>query len=247
MTTDKVKSVMNNTQLTLDDIVARLEGIKADGFVKTSRAHDTGVGKTLEDLLGIKENNLRLPDLGTVELKAKRLGSGSMLTLATKSPLPRGVNRQLFERYKYRDKSGEFALHSTLYGSHANPQGLRAVLVGDQIQINNPHNILAYWPLSVVDGTLKQKSERILLVFAETYGEPRTSTEGFHYVEAYLLSQFDSSRLQSALQHDKLKIDIRLGQYRSGVSKGKYHDHGTAFRIMKRDFLDLFANYRQLL
>lgn len=40
------------------------------GFVKTHRAHDTGIGKTLEDILGIKENNLRLPDVGDVELKA---------------------------------------------------------------------------------------------------------------------------------------------------------------------------------
>ncbi|MBU1246684.1 hypothetical protein KJ973_00255 [Patescibacteria group bacterium] len=76
------------------------------GFVKTHRAHDTGIGKTLEDLLGIKENNLRLPDVGDVELKAKRIDSGSMLTVATKSPEPKGINKVLFEKYKYLDKEG---------------------------------------------------------------------------------------------------------------------------------------------
>ena len=90
--------------ITLRKLKEQLEKIKAMGFVKTHRAHDTGIGKTLEDLLGIKENNLRLPDIGEVELKAKRIDSSSMLTLATKSPEPKGVNKVLFEKYKYLEK-----------------------------------------------------------------------------------------------------------------------------------------------
>ncbi len=86
---------------TRNQLIEKLREIKSAGFIKTHRAHDTGIGKTLEDLLGIQENNIRLPDFGDLELKAKRLESTSMLTLATKSPLPRGVNKVLFERYKY--------------------------------------------------------------------------------------------------------------------------------------------------
>ncbi|PIR91596.1 hypothetical protein COU03_01570 [bacterium (Candidatus Gribaldobacteria) CG10_big_fil_rev_8_21_14_0_10_41_12] len=97
--------------ITLRKLKEQLEKIKAMGFVKTHRAHDTGIGKTLEDLLGIKENNLRLPDIGEVELKAKRIDSISMLTLATKSPEPKGVNKVLFEKYKYLDKEGKYNLH----------------------------------------------------------------------------------------------------------------------------------------
>ena len=102
--------------ITLRKLKEQLEKIKAMGFVKTHRAHDTGIGKTLEDLLGIKENNLRLPDVGDVELKAKRIDSGSMLTVATKSPEPKGINKVLFEKYKYLDKEGKYNLHSTVYG-----------------------------------------------------------------------------------------------------------------------------------
>lgn len=90
----------------LGQFVEKLRKIRDTGFVKTHRAHDTGIGKTLEDLLGIKENNLKLPDFGDAELKAVRAGSNSMLTLATKSPEPRGVNRQLFEKYKYKGIDG---------------------------------------------------------------------------------------------------------------------------------------------
>ena len=86
--------------MNLNALVKKLHTIKDRGFVKTHRAYDTGIGKTMEDLLEIKENNLQLPDVGKIELKAKRIDSGSMLTVATKSPLPKGVNRILFEKFK---------------------------------------------------------------------------------------------------------------------------------------------------
>ena len=93
--------------MNLQELTEKILEIKNKGFIKTHRLNDTGIGKTLEDLLGIQENNLRLPDVGEIELKAKRIYSQSMLTIATKAPKPRGVNRILFEKYagRFREKS----------------------------------------------------------------------------------------------------------------------------------------------
>ncbi len=233
--------------ITLQDLKEELTKIKAMGFIQTHRVHDTGIGKTLEDLLGIKENNLRLPDLGEVELKAKRLDSGSMLTIATKSPEPKGINKLLFEKYKYLDGEGCFNLHSTVYGSRENPQFFKVVFEDNQLVLKNKLNLPAYWPISMFDDVLRAKSDKILLVFAETKGERKTEDEKFHFVEAYLLSDLNIDKFQSAVESDKLKIDIRIGVYRSGKNKGKYHDHGTGFRINKRDFLHLFDKLTQIL
>src|SRR3990167_1481124 len=231
----------------LSQLVVKLKKIKALGFVPTHRPHDTGIGKTLEDLLGIKENNLRLPDVGETELKAKRIDSGSMLTLATKSPLPRGVNRVLFNNYKYKDEDGVFNLHSPVYGSRFNTHGIKATLQSDRLILENKNNIEAYWLLTMLDDVLKTKSNKILLVFAETKGEKKTLSEKFHYIEAYLLSDLNISKFKTAVKNNKLKIDIRIGAYRSGKFKGKYHDHGTGFRINKKDFLHLFDNFTQII
>ena len=84
-------------------------------------------------------------------------------------------------------------------------------------------------------------------MFAETSGERKTASEKFHYIEAYLLSGLNINKFTTAIQNDKLKIDIRIGVYRSGKSAGKYHDHGTGFRIDKRNFLELFDNYEKLI
>lgn len=233
--------------ITLRKLKEQLKKIKEMGFVKTHRAHDTGIGKTLEDLLEIKENNLRLPDVGDVELKAKRMDSGSMLTIVTKSPEPKGINKVLFEKYKYLDKEGKYNLHSTVCGSRKNPQSFKVVFEDERLVLKNKSKIGVYWPISIFDDVLKIKSDKILLVFAETKGEQKTKNEKFHFTEAYLLSNLNISKFKSAVESDKLKIDIRIGAYRSGKNKGKYHDHGTGFRINKRDFLHLFDNFTQII
>ena len=59
---------MNIPQLkeTLSDINRR-------GYIVSLRKGNTGIGYTLETLLGVAENNLRSPDLG-IELKETSLG-----------------------------------------------------------------------------------------------------------------------------------------------------------------------------
>lgn len=234
-------------KITLKKLKKQLEEIKNKGFVKTHRLNDTGIGKTLEDLLGIEENNLMIPDVGDIELKAKRIGSDSMLTIATKSPEPKGVNKVLFENYKYKDAEGSYNLHTTVYGSRENPQSFQVIFKNDKLVLRNRCEIEAFWPISIFDDVLKAKSNEILLVFAETKGERKTKNEKFHYVEAYLLSGLDIDKFKMAVENDQLKVDIRIGAYRSGKNKGKYHDHGTGFRINKRDFLQLFGKYKKVI
>ena len=170
-----------------------------------------------------------------------------MLTLATKSPEPAGVNKILFEKYKYKDDEGYYNLHTTIYGSRVNPQGFRIEFQKRKLILQNRDNINAYWPVSIFKDVLASKSNNVLLVFANTKGERKTLKEKFHFCEAYLLSNLDINKFKKAIESDKLKIDMRIGAYRSGRFKGKYHDHGTGFRISKKDFLSLFSSYRQLI
>ena len=225
----------------------KLGAIRDMGFVKTHRAGNTGIGKTLEDLLSIEENNLRLPDIGDIELKAKRISSDSMLTLATKTPQPKGTNRKLFDEYKYKDDEDYYNLHSTVYGSRINPQGFRINYQDGKLLLENKNHIEAYWDENIFKDVLVSKSNKILLVFAETKGESKSSNEQFHFIEAYLLEGLTRGKFQNAIEKDYLKVDIRIGVYRSGKNKGKRHDHGTGFRMHKRDFLKLYDRYEQFL
>ena len=85
-------------------LLEKLKEVKKQGFLKTHRSGNTGIGKTIEDLLGIEENNVPGPDGGSVELKSARKNSTSMLTLFTKNPGPKGANPQLLKKFGYLSK-----------------------------------------------------------------------------------------------------------------------------------------------
>ena len=99
---------------TFEELVEGIKELKKRGFIKTHRSGNTGIGKTLEDLLGIKENNFPGPDGITTELKSARKNSKSMLTLFTKSPDPHGINSKLLKNFGYPGENGKLHLHSTI-------------------------------------------------------------------------------------------------------------------------------------
>ena len=57
----------------VDSLISKLHDIQEAGWHKNARTgNDGGVGNTLEDLLGIRENNLAAPDLDGWEIKCQR-------------------------------------------------------------------------------------------------------------------------------------------------------------------------------
>lgn len=100
----------------LEEFKVEFKRLKGMGFIDSRRFHDTGIGKTAEDLLGVLENNQTAADYkGLIELKSARELSEAMLTLFTKSPDPKGVNTIVRMAFGYFD--GEFKdtkiLHTT--------------------------------------------------------------------------------------------------------------------------------------
>lgn len=74
---------------TKETLISSLRDIRNLGWVKSTRpGNDGAVGNTLEDLLGIEENNLPIPNAAEWELKAQRKGSSSLLTLFHMEPSP---------------------------------------------------------------------------------------------------------------------------------------------------------------
>ena len=61
----------------------KLKNIRSKGFIPSKRKGPTGIGYTLEDELGITENNIAVPDLGFAELKSHRENHTGLITLFT--------------------------------------------------------------------------------------------------------------------------------------------------------------------
>lgn len=77
---------------TKEELVAALCELRSRGWIRNARPGNVGgVGNTLEDLLGIEENNLPIPNASEWELKTQRRGSSSLTTLFHMEPSPRAL------------------------------------------------------------------------------------------------------------------------------------------------------------
>ena len=120
------------------------------GWIKTHRAGTSGIGKTLEDLLGITENNIPGPNAAMIELKSARKNATSMLTLFTKSPLPPKVNSFLLENYGYQSSKGGKRLETTVNAVDFNQLkgefGFKLEIQENRINlITSRKEIVSYW------------------------------------------------------------------------------------------------------
>lgn len=78
--------------VTKEDLIEALRDIRGRGWIPNARPGNAGgVGNTLEDLLGIEENNLPIPNAAEWELKCQRAGSPSLTTLFHMEPSPRAI------------------------------------------------------------------------------------------------------------------------------------------------------------
>jgi hypothetical protein len=226
-----------------NELVKRLRDIKQMGYVKTHRGGSTGIGKTLEDLLGIKENNVPGPNAAMLELKSARKESRSMITLITKAPLPRGANSILLQKFGYPAPPFGRKLHITMKKPPlwTNIKGKRAlkIKVNDKIElVSIEGETLGFWTKEVLEKIFQRKFPGLVYVKAECRGG--RANEEFWFDEAWLLKGFNFEGIKDLIKEGTILIDIRIGQY----PNGRPHDHGTGFRIFE-DKLDICFKERK--
>ncbi len=231
--------------LTYDQVVLKLRQIKAMNFVKTHRIGNTGIGKTLEDLLGIDENNIAGPDAEMMELKSARKNASSMLTLFTKAPLPPKANSVLLRKFGYPSKKGnkKKELHTTVnaisYRNLKGKKGFKIKVKKNRVElVSAKSEILGYWDKETLKNSFEKKLPRLMYVKAEARG--RGLQEEFWFNEAWILKEFNFENFLKLLKNGIILVDIRIGQY----PNGKPHDHGTGFRVLP-DKLELCFSHRK--
>lgn len=233
----------------IDELKARLADLRDDGFIPTMRAGSTGVGYTLEQRLGLSENNLPIPDIGgRVEVKATRRTTSSLISLFT---FNRSVWQlppvQAISEFGYIDNQGRPALKSTVSASAQNTQGLKLTLTnGPEMSVSLRHQptgrVLATWSIYNLVGKFVTKFERLLMVKADVRRQSNGSEE-FHYVDAELVSEPGPQEFHDALRNGTVLIDVRMHINEHGGVRNR----GTAIRIRERDLATLFSKRLRLI
>ncbi len=131
---------------TKQSLIEKLKEIASMGWIPNARRGNAGgIGNTLEDLLGIKENNLPLPNAAEWELKTQRANTASLTTLFHIEPSPRAVRfvPQVFllkygwpheEAGKLYQKN-EMSFRQTIHGQSRSDRGFKVVIDKRQCKI----------------------------------------------------------------------------------------------------------------
>lgn len=112
---------------TKEALIAALQDIKNRGWIPNARPGNVGgIGNTLEELLGIQENNLPIPNAAEWELKCQRAETTSLTTLFHMEPSPRAlkfVPNILLPKYGWKHESAgikypanEMSFRQTIHG-----------------------------------------------------------------------------------------------------------------------------------
>lgn len=231
----------------VDELLHKLRGICARGFIRTLRPGDTGVGMTLETLLGIRANSARAPDYRGVELKAKRRrrrSSENRSTLFSKVPAwrlsPVGSALGLLQRRGYLDASGRLQLYHQLDGGRPNSLGLMLEIDPQRQWLKQvfvppkgepEHDVT--WELPVLEADLAAKHRETFWVAADCRGVG--GDEEFHYIEVQHTRQPLVRNFAPLIEAGVISVDYLLHQ--EGT---RARDHGYLFKIHPRNLGALF-------
>lgn len=251
---------------TKESLIEALKKIRDMGWIPNARPGNSGgIGNTLEDLLGIEENNLPIPNATEWELKCQRANTTSLVTLFHMEPSPRAlkfVPQVLLCRYGWQHQGAgsqygteELSFRQTISGNQRSDRGFMVVV--DRFQ----RKVLISFEASAVDSRHKEwldsVAERVGLGelnpqpywgFDDLRNKAGTKLLNCFYVQAETKREGG----QEFFRYSNIMIlqSFNINSLLSGLEKGFVyvdfdartgHNHGTKFRVRQDQFPSLYS------
>lgn len=257
---------------TKESLIKKLKEISEMGWVPNGRHGNAGgIGNTLEDLLGIAENNLPIPNAAEWELKTQRLNTCSLTTLFHMEPSPRAVgfvSKVLLPLYGWghqeagaKYKAEEMSFRQTICGSSVSDRGFcvkidkaeQKVLISfDNKKIDERHSD---WKKSVKKRVgLKELNPQPYWGFDDLKHKAGTKLLNCFYVQADVKSEDGKEfyKYSKVMMLRKFSFDGFL----KALDEGKVlvdfdarsgHNHGTKFRLKQNCLPMLYKEIKVVL
>lgn len=262
---------------TKEELIEKLKAIYSIGWIENKRGKNDGaVGNTLEDLLGIPENNLPIPNAAEWEFKAQRSTTSSLLTLFHMEPSPRAlkvVPNILLPKYGWpsaeaglRYGKNEMSFRATLNAKSYIDRGFRVnvndaerkiEIIFNSTMVDSRHE---QWLQSVKErvGNLNDFNIRPYWGFDDLFHKAGTKLINCFYVRADVKRDLvNGYRKEFFLYNYVLKLSnfdqekfieaIRNGKLYIDFDARTHHNHGTKVRIHYNDIPSLYRNVEVVL
>ena len=257
---------------TKETLIEKLKEIADMGWVPNTRHGNAGgVGNTLEDLLGIKENNLPLPNAAEWELKTRRITSSSLTTLFHAEPSPRTltlVPKMLLPLYGWKHKKSgeeysksEMSFRITIHGQSRSDRGFMLLIDRkakklsvsfDATSVSLRHKA---WLSSVKKRVgLGELDPQPYWGFSDLEHKAGTKLPNIFYVQA------EVKKIRNKEQYRYVKItmlqDFIFKGFLKALEEGKLlidfdartgHNHGTKFRMRSGTLPKLYKKQTPIL
>lgn len=255
-------------QFTKQSLIEALQQIHAKGWIESVRAPSNAgaVGNTLETLLGITENNLPIANAAEWELKAKRRGSSSLVTLFHMEPSPtsmRFVPEILLPNYGWGHvrRSGENSFRQTINAVTSTDRGFKIVVNRIEAKIEVSFNAAfvaerhatwlsevagrvglgelnpqPYWGFNDLEHKIGSKLTNTFFVLADS--KKQGGKEYFFYNGVLMLKTFSFAHFLLALEEGVIYVDF---------DASTTHNHGTKIRLNAQILPTLYAETTSIL
>ncbi len=213
----------------------------SDRWFESEVLADTGIGRTIETMLGISQNSNKTPDYKGIELKSHReKRSSKNNVLFTQSPnwelskLKSG--REIVKLYGYDCGDGRLTYQNTVQCNHPNAQGLglNLELVKEWLELKHyGQNVddVAVWALQRLHNRLSEKHRETFWIEVES--EIHDGKEYFRY------SKIEHTRNPIIPQFDIL-LDVGMITIDLLLCRPSGHGDTYSFKIKKRGMPLLF-------
>jgi hypothetical protein len=236
--------------------------------------NDGAVGNTLEVLLGIKENNLPIPNARDWELKGQRSHTGSLVTLKHIEPSPTGakfVPQLLLPYYGWKHKKAgtkypatEMSFRSTTSATEYTKRGFRIAVDRDQgklrfifdsMKANQTDSEIASWLKSIKEKVgLGPLNPEPYWGFEDLRYQIGSKIKNCFYVVAdskvedkreYFL--YKNLSILSGFSFEKFISCVEEGAILVDFDARTGHNHGTKFRIRQGRWTSLYSNVERVI
>lgn len=252
---------------TKEELISRLVEISAMGWIENKRhGNHGGIGNTLEDLIGIDENNLPIPNASEWELKTQRLGTSSLTTLFHSEPSPTAlkfVPSILLLKYGWPHKEAgnkysksELSFRQTIHGLSRSDRGF-------MVQINRKEQkILISFDASTVDkrhrkwlkgvekkAGLKELDPQPYWGFEDLEHKLGAKLNNCFFVQASVKKdggkesyKYDHAMMLRGLDFEGFLQCLEKGVILVDFDARTGHNHGTKFRIRQNNWPHLYRD-----
>jgi len=256
---------------TKEKLIDELRKIKTMGWIKNARKGNAGgIGNTLEDLLGIEENNLPIPNAAEWELKTQRIETSSLTTLFHMEPSPRAIKfvpQVLLLKYGWKHEEAEkkypkneMSFRQTISGKGRSDRGftvvvdrnLKKVLISfNYLQVSERHKD---WLDSVKERIgLGELNPQPYWGFDDLFHKAGTKLINCFYVQAEVrrensIEYYKYSRIQmlEKFSIEKFLLALENNYVLVDFDARTGHNHGTKFRLKQNKLAELYERVMEI-